>query len=75
MEEKAKKWTFGGEENEDGSQLGFFGSNGSTTGSSYVKNEVRKDAMEQRAQRWPPKRSAVDTANFLAGRGNHTEEL
>ena len=52
MEEKAKKWTFGGEENEDGSTPGFRGSNGSTTGSSYAQNEVRKGTMEEKAVKW-----------------------
>jgi len=89
MEARAKKWIFAGGDSdlkyqrvgggdspeEPNAQPDFRGVGGSTTDSVYAQKELRKAQMEQRAQRWPPKRSAVDTANFLVGRGNHTEDL
>ncbi len=59
MKSKAKRWKLvkGGS---------FQGTNGQIANMETTKLEVRKPAMEARAQRWPAKRSAVDVANFLS---------
>ncbi len=68
------KWSFEAGEGEE-SQPDFRGSNGRTTNSVYAQNEIRKSAMEERAVRWLPTRSAMDTAKFLAaGRKDDSEE-